>query len=170
MERYLLVIVAGTIGGLLAQRWNIPGGAVVGAMLFSGITVLFLPRGIVLPSSVGTGIQIMLGITLGVTVDRSLVALGVKILPLAILSTIVLLTVAVCMAFLASKLGVVDFGTALFGFSPGGMTGMAILAQSEHHNGPFVAFFHLVRIFTLFLVIPLLVKVVIYLQHKGFLQ
>lgn len=169
MERYFLVVVAGTVGGLLAQRCNIPGGAVVGAMLFSGITVLFLPKGIVLPSSVGTGIQIILGITLGVTVDRSLLTLGVKIFPLAILSTIILLAVAVCMAFLASKLGLVDFGTALFGFSPGGMTGMAILAQSENHNGSFVAFFHLVRIFTLFLVIPLLVKGVMYLQHKGYL-
>jgi hypothetical protein len=48
------------------------------------------------------------------------------------------------------------------------MTGMAILAQSENHNGSFVAFFHLVRIFTLFIVIPLLVKVVLYLQQKGF--
>jgi len=169
MERYLLVIAAGIGGGLLAQRCHVPGGAVVGAMLFSGVMVLFLPKGIVLPSSVSTGIQIVLGITLGVTVDRTLLALGLKILPLAILSTIILLTAAVCMAFLASKLGLVDFGTALFGFSPGGMTGMAILAQSENHNGSFVAFFHLVRIFTLFLVIPLLVKVVIYLQHKGYL-
>ena len=167
MERYLLVIVAGTVGGLLAQRCNIPGGAVVGAMLFSGIMVLFLPGGLAMPSSLNTGIQIILGITLGFTVDRSILTLGVKILPLAILSTIVLLTVAVCMAFLASKLGLVDFGTALFGFSPGGMTGMAILAQSEEHNGSFVAFFHLVRIFTLFLVIPLLVKVVMYFQQKG---
>lgn len=169
MERYLLVIVVGTVGGLLAQRCNVPGGAVVGAMLSTGITVLFLPKGIVLPPSVRTGIQIILGITLGVSVDRSLLTLGVKIMPMAILSTIILLTVAVCMAFLANKLGLVDFGTALFGFSPGGMTGMAILAQSENHNGSFVAFFHLVRIFTLFIVIPLIVKVVIYLQHKGVL-
>ncbi|MGM0653781.1 MAG: AbrB family transcriptional regulator [Thermodesulfobacteriota bacterium] len=168
MERYLLVIVVGTIGGLLAQRFNLPGGAVVGSMVFTGITVLFLPKGIALPSSVRTGIQIILGITLGISVDRSLFTLGVKIMPMAILSTIILLTVAVCMALLANKLGLVDFGTALFGFSPGGMTGMAILAQSENHNGSFVAFFHLVRIFTLFIVIPLLVKVVLYLQQKGF--
>ena len=63
MERYLLVIMAGIGGGLLAQRCNIPGGAVVGAMLFSGVMVLLLPKGIALPSSVNTGIQIILGIT-----------------------------------------------------------------------------------------------------------
>lgn len=56
---------------------------------------------------------------------------GGKALPLAIFSTIVLLTVAVGMAFLTSRLGLVDFGTALFGFSPGGMPGMSILAQTE---------------------------------------
>lgn len=166
MERYLLVIVAGICGGMLAQRCNVPGGAVVGAMLFSGITTLLVPDGISIPPSVGTGFQIMLGIFLGMTFDRSFLALGAKALPLAILSTIILLVVAVGMAYLASRLGLVDFGTALFGFSPGGMGGMAVLAQAEGHKAPVVAFFHLVRIFTLFLTVPLLVRIYLFLQEK----
>lgn len=167
MERYLLVIVAGIFGGVLAQRCNVPGGAVVGAMLFSGITTLLVPGGVSLPPPVGTGIQIMLGIFLGMTFDRSFLALGAKALPLAIFSTIILLVVAVCMAYLASRLGLVDFGTALFGFSPGGMGGMAILAQTEGHKAAVVAFFHLVRIFTLFLTVPLLVRIYLLLQGKS---
>jgi membrane AbrB-like protein len=166
MEKYLLVIVAGIIGGLVAQRCNVPGGAVVGAMLVSGIVTLLLPNGIAMPSEVGTAIQLLLGISLGITFDRSFLALGAKALPLAIFSTIVLLMVAVGMAFLASRLGLVDFGTALFGFSPGGMTGMSILAQTEGQKGAVVAFFHLVRIFTLFLAVPLLVRMFLYLQQK----
>ncbi len=58
--------------------------------------------------------------------------------------------VAVGIAFLASRLDLVDFGTALFGFSPGGMSGMAILAQAEGQKTSIVAFFHLVRIFLAF--------------------
>lgn len=170
MEKYLLLIGAGIVGGLLAQRCHIPGGAVVGSMLFSGIMALLLPKGISLPGNIATGIQIILGISLGMTFDRSFLSLGVKALPLAILSTIVLLTVAVCMAFLASKLGLVDFGTALFGFSPGGMTGMSILAHTEGQNGAIVAFFHLVRIFTLFLTVPLFVRLFLYLQQKSALM
>ncbi|WP_228723257.1 AbrB family transcriptional regulator [Desulfosediminicola flagellatus] len=158
VERYVLVVAAGVCGGLSAQHFNVPGGAVVGAMIFSGIMSLILPNGITLPPQLGTAIQIMLGISLGLTFDRSFLSLGAKALPLAILSTIVLLMVAVGMALLASRFGFVDFGTALFGFSPGGMSGMAVLAQSEGHKTPVVAFFHLVRIFTLFLVVPLLVK------------
>ena len=71
MEKYLLVIVAGIIGGLVAQRCNVPGGAVVGAMLFSGIMALLLPDGIAMPPKVGTAIQLLLGISLGMTFDRS---------------------------------------------------------------------------------------------------
>lgn len=166
MERYLLVIVAGICGGIIAQRCNVPGGAVVGAMLFAGITTLLVPGGLTLPQPVGTAMQIMLGIFLGMTFDRSFLALSAKALPLAIFSTIILLIVAVSMAYLASRLGLVDFGTALFGFSPGGMGGMAILAQAEGHKAPVVAFFHLVRIFTLFLTVPILVRIYLYMQGR----
>ena len=87
--------------------------------------------------------------------------IAVKAFPLALGSTLVLLMVTVVMAFITSRLGLVDFGTALFGFSPGGMTGMAILANVEGHKGSVVAFFHLVRILTLFMVVPLLVRLYI---------
>lgn len=167
MEKYLFVIVAGICGGLAAERCHIPGGAIVGAMIFSGIVTLLQPTALTLAPSMRTAIQIILGISLGLTFDRSFLALGPKALPLAILSTIVLLMVAVGMAFLASRLGLVSFGTALFGFSPGGMSGMAILAQTEGQSGSIVAFFHTVRIFTLFLVVPLLVRICIYFQQKS---
>ncbi len=161
-----MVIVIGTFGGLGAAHYNVPGGAVVGAMLASGVVAILLPEAINLPANMATAIQIILGITLGLTFNRSFLTLGPKALPLAVLSTLVLLLVAIGMAYLASKLGLVDFGTALFGFSPGGMTGMAIMAQAEGQQGAIVAFFHLVRIFTLFLTVPLLVRIFLYFQTR----
>lgn len=166
MERYLLVITAGIIGGLLGKHFNVPGGPVVGAMVFSGAMALVFPDGVHLPAKAGVIVQIILGISLGLTFDRSFLALGPKAMPLAILSTLVLLSVAVAMAVLASRLGLVDFGTALFGFSPGGMSGMAILAQSEGQKGSIVAFLHMVRIFTLFLAVPMFVRIFLYLQNR----
>jgi len=165
MERYALVIIAGIIGGMLAQRCHVPGGAVVGAMMTSGMVALLLPEGVAITKSWGTAIQLILGISLGMTFDRSFLPIVAKALPLAIISTLILLTVAVTMAYIASRLGLVDFGTALFGFSPGGMTGMSIIAQIEGHNAAIVAFFHLVRIFTLFMVVPLLVRIYFILKH-----
>ncbi len=166
MEKYILVIIAGIVGGLLAQRFHIPGGAVVGSMLFAGCVAVLFKDGISLPPAATTGVQILLGISLGMTFDRSFLHLNALALPLAILSTVILLAVAVLMAFTASRLGLMDFGTALFGFSPGGMSGMAILAETEGHKTNIVAFCHLIRVFTLFLIVPLLVRIVVYLQQR----
>lgn len=165
MERYLLVIITGIAGAFVAIRFSIPGGAVVGSMLGAGFTALLLPEGVNLSPQVATGLQIILGISLGMTFDRTFLTLGTKVLPLAVISTLILLTVAVCMAFLASRLGVIDFGTALFGFSPGGMTGMAILSKTEGYHPAVVALLHMVRIFTLFLTVPLMVRLFMYFKQ-----
>ena len=164
MERYVLIIIAGILGGLISEKLRVPGGAVVGSMLCSGMTSLLF-TGIVLPPRVGLAIQIVLGISLGMTFNSSFFAIAAKAFPLAVLSTLSLLAVAVLMAWLANKLGIVDFGTALFGFSPGGMSGMAVLAQTEGHNASLVAFLHMFRIFTLFLVVPILARIYFHLHQ-----
>ena len=69
MEKYLLVIIAGIVGAMLAERLHIPGGAVVGAMLGSGAVTLAFPGGVSLAPRVATGAQIILGILLGMTLS-----------------------------------------------------------------------------------------------------
>ncbi|SDO58191.1 AbrB family transcriptional regulator [Desulforhopalus singaporensis] len=165
MERYALIVAVGIIGGVGAQKFHVPGGAVVGSMLGSGLVALMQSEGVGLTPEIATIVQIILGISLGMTFDRSFLTFIPHVFPLAVVSTLILMTVAVLMAVLASRLGLVDFGTALFGFSPGGMSGMAILAKTEGHNTPIVAFLHLVRIFTLFVTVPLLVRLFLYLRQ-----
>lgn len=166
MEKYFLLIAAGILGGWAAERSGLPGGAIVGSMLASALVALSLNGPTLLPPAISMGIQITLGISLGMTFDKSLLEIAGKALPLAIISTLVLLSAAVLMATIAHKLGLVDFATALFGFSPGGMSGMSILAQSEGHKTPIVALFHLVRIFTLFIVVPQLGRLFLVLAKK----
>ncbi|MGW8313164.1 MAG: AbrB family transcriptional regulator [Desulfuromonadales bacterium] len=166
MEKYVVLILFGIVGGVLAQRFNVPGGAIVGSMVVSACVALCYTGNFVLPANATLAIQIVLGISLGMGFDRSLLAVAGKALPLAILSTCVLLLAAIGMAFIAHRLGLVDFATALFGFSPGGMSGMSILAQSEGHKTPIVALFHLVRIFTLFVIVPYLGRYFLLLVKK----
>ena len=158
MDKYCILIAVGSLGGFLAERMNMPGGALVGSMLASGLVALSFSSGLVLSPSIGLMIQIMLGISVGMTFDRSMIEIVDKLLPLAIASTLVLLAVSFLMAVIAHRLGLVDFATALFGFSPGGMGGMSILAQSEGHKTSIVALFHLIRVFTLYLAVPLLAR------------
>src|SRR6056297_100488 len=156
MERVLLIVLIGTGGGLLAVRLNLPGGAIVGAMLGTAAAAILIPGQFVIPQQLSTVIQIVLGITLGLSFDRSTLELFPRILPLAMVSTIILLLLTVIVAWLAQRLGILDFATALFGLSPGGMSGMSLMAGSEGHRVDVVALLHTFRIFTLFLVVPLL--------------
>lgn len=166
MDKVFFLIGAGILGGWLADKFGMPGGAIVGSMLCSGLVAICFQAAITLPASAGMTIQIILGISLGLTFDRSFLQVAIKILPLAVISTLVLLSVAIGMAFVAHRLGLVDFATALFGFSPGGMSGMSVLAQTEGHQTPVVAFLHVVRIFTLFIVVPYLGRLYLTLSNQ----
>lgn len=116
MERYFIVIAAGICGAFLAQRLHMPGGAVVGSMIFSGIAALMIPEGVSLSPRMGTTVQIILGISLGMTFNRSFLELGVGIIPLAIISALILMVVAVCLApFQGSLLQCTGICAILFG-------------------------------------------------------
>lgn len=166
MDKILLLIAVGCLGGWFFEKMGLPGGAIVGSMLATGLLAVSFEHGPLLPPRAGVLVQIMLGISLGLTFDRSFFPIIVKILPLAVISTLILLSVSVLMAVCAHKLGIVDFPTALFGFSPGGMSGMSVLAQAEGYQTPVVAFLHVVRIFTLFIVVPYLGRFVMTLMSK----
>lgn len=159
MVRIIIVCLVGCVCGLFAKKMGVPGGPIVGAMLGSGLAAATFSGQFVMPEHVSTTIQIMLGISLGITCDRSSLYVMVKVFPFAILSTLALLCCAVLMAWIASKTGTINFATALFGFSPGGMSGMGLLAQSEGLQMSTVAMMHIVRIFLLFLMVPVLSRV-----------
>jgi membrane AbrB-like protein len=159
MGRVTLIIIAGIITGILAKKYNLPGGAVVGGMFGSGMVAVLLPGSFQTPDGWSTAIQVMLGVSLGMTFERSFLPMLAKILPVAIFSTIVLLGVSIVLSMIAHRFGWVDFSTALFGFSPGGMSGMSLLAQAEGYNTATVSFIHTIRIFTLFLVVPLISRI-----------
>lgn len=159
MVRVVLIIITGVISGVLAKKYNFPGGAVVGAMVGSGTIAVLLPGTFHVPDGWATAIQIMLGVSLGITFDRGILPMLARILPVAIFSTIVLLGVSILLAILVNRFGWLDFPSAIFGFSPGGMSGMSLLAQAEGYSTATVSFIHTVRIFTLFLVVPLVGRI-----------
>lgn len=158
MSRMTLIILTGIACGLLAKKFQFPGGAIVGSMLGAATVGLLTPGVAVIPSGIATGVELILGISLGMSFDRSFLALIGRLMPAAILSTVGLLITSIIMAWIAKRFGILDFATALFGFAPGGMAGMSLLAQSEGYQTSIVAFFHTVRLFVLFVIVPVLVR------------
>ncbi len=158
MPRIIIIVFAGIACGLLAKKFNFPGGAIVGSMLGASTLGLLTPGTAIIPPAIATTVELILGISLGLSFDRGFLGLIGRLLPAAILSTLGLLITSIFMALIAKRLGLVDFATALFGFAPGGMAGMSLLAQAEGHQTSVVAFFHTVRLFILFVVVPILVR------------
>ncbi len=130
MERLVLIIIAGATCGIMAEKINFPGGAIVGSMLGAAAAGILIPGHFVIPGHISTLIQIMLGVTLGLSFERSTLSLMPRIVPLALVSTAALLLVSILLAWLAQRFGIVSFATALFGLAPGGMSGMGLMAQS----------------------------------------
>lgn len=125
----------------IGKKYNFPGGAIVGSMLGSAVVALLAPE---LPLSlhgIATTVELILGISLGLSFDRSFLSLIGRLMPAALLSTLCLLITSILMAFIAKRFGIIDFATAIFGFAPGGMAGVSLLAQSEGYQTSAVAFF-----------------------------
>lgn len=158
MPRIPFIILVGIASGLLAKKVNFPGGAIVGSMLGSAIAGLLAPGVAAIPTGIATVVELVLGISLGLSFDRGFLAIAGRLLPAAVLSTLGLLVTSLVMAIIARRFGVLDFATALFGFAPGGMAGMSLLAQAEGHQTSIVAFFHTVRLFVLFVIVPVIAR------------
>jgi uncharacterized membrane protein AbrB (regulator of aidB expression) len=64
------------------------------------------------------------------------------------------------LGLLLSRLTGLPLKTLLFALAPGGITGMGPLSQAEGGNPALVGVFHTVRVFLLFLLVPLLARLV----------
>ncbi len=75
----------------------------------------------------------------------------------AILITFTLIITALAIGLWTSRLLNVGIKTTILGAAPGGISGMS-LVSSEYGVGPAVATLHAVRLVTVLLILPLIVK------------
>ncbi len=151
-------LLAGGIGaGLLFTRFAIPGGLILGAMIFSGsMHYAGFATGRA-PTWLMDAGQIVLGAWVGsrfVDFDWSLF---LRILLGAVLAVGAALAVSVGFAFVASEYLGVTFGAALIGYSPGGQEAMVALALVLAVDPIFVATHHLGRYFLINLSLPFII-------------
>lgn len=148
----------GLIGGVLARYFNVPGGAFIGSMFGCAIYSASISSGVVLPSNLRLVIQIAAGIMIGATVRRDLFQGELYVFAWALGGALTFLLVGLLLAYIAVRLGHLDQATAIFGLSPGGLTGMAVLSQEEGADAAKVVLMHFFRVFLLFLTLPFLVR------------
>ena len=157
----ILYALAGTGGGLLAQRTGIPSaglvGALVGAALVSTSGRLELAAW---PAGTQTVLQIAIGTVIGTGLTASTMQELTTLWRPALLITVTLVATGMVVGLWSARLLGIDPLVALLGAAPGGISGMSLVG-AEFGVGASVAALHAVRLITVLLVLPLLVKLVL---------
>jgi membrane AbrB-like protein len=150
--------LAGSAGGLLALRTGIPAaplaGALIGAALVSMSGRLETARW---PIGTRTLLEIAIGTVIGTALTTDAVS-ELKILwrP-ALLITLSLVLTGLVVGLWTSRLLGINPVVSLLGAAPGGISGMSLVG-AEFGVGAAVAVLHAVRLITVLLVLPLVVR------------
>ena len=151
------LLLAGAAGGWLAQTFNIPAGAAVGAMIAAAAANVSLgEQAVAVPKSLDFVALVLVGVTVGSTITREALRGALDLLFPALFILITFLAVGIALALVLKRWFGIDLTTALFATSPGGISSMAILAKDAGGNGFTVALIHLVRVVGVFLIVPII--------------
>ncbi|MEB3166484.1 MAG: AbrB family transcriptional regulator [Cyanobacteriota bacterium] len=157
----LLYLLAGLGGGLLALRTGIPAAPLAGALLGAGLVSM---SGRLESAQWPPGTRTLLEIGIGTVIGTSLTAATLRELGRlwrpALLITITLVVTGIVVGLWSSRLLGIDPLVALLGAAPGGISGMSLVG-AEFGVGAAVAALHAVRLITVLLVLPLMVRLVL---------
>ena len=156
----LLYLLAGTAVGLLALLSGIPAAPLAGALLGAGLLSMsgkLEPAA--WPPGTRTALEIGIGTVIGTGLSRaSLDQLQILWRP-ALLITLTLVLTGILVGLWSSRLFGIDPVIAVLGAAPGGISGMSLVG-AEFGVGAAVAALHAVRLITVLLVAPLVVRLI----------
>ena len=156
-----LYLLAGTSIGLLALLSGIPAAPLAGALLGAGIVSM---SGQLETATWPTGTRTVLEIGIGTVIGTGLTRASLDQLQLlwkpAVLITLALVLTGIVVGLWTSRLLGIDPIVALLGAAPGGISGMSLVG-AEFGVGAAVAALHAVRLITVLLVLPLVVRLIV---------
>jgi len=151
-------LIAGSIFGALALKTGIPAAPLAGALI--GASILSISGKVDIaewPIGTRTILEIGIGTVIGTSLTKdSIVDLQTLWKP-AILITFTLVMTGLAIGLWTSRLLKIDVITTILGAAPGGISGMSLVG-SEYGVGAAVATLHAVRLITVLLILPLIVK------------
>ena len=151
-------LMAGAIFGTLALKTGIPAAPLAGALIGASILSISDKVGIAdWPISTRTVLEIGIGTVIGTSItQKSLIELQNLWRP-AILITFTLVITGLAIGLWTSRILNIDVITTILGAAPGGISGMSLVG-SEYGVGAAIATLHAVRLITVLLILPLVVK------------
>ncbi|MFM7086794.1 MAG: AbrB family transcriptional regulator [Cyanobium sp.] len=153
--------LTGLIGGLLALRTGIPAAPLAGSLLAAALVSMSgrLPVA-QWPTGTRTALEIGIGTVIGTALTAAALSELRQLWRPALLITVCLVLSGVVVGLWCSRLLGIDPVVALLGAAPGGISGMSLVG-AEFGVGAAVAVLHAVRLITVLLVLPLVVRLVL---------
>ena len=162
-----VTIVVGIIGGVSAKKMKfIPAAYMLGALIL--VTVLNLSTGYTyFPQTLRVVTQILAGTYLGLGINtESLYSIRTLLKPVSLIMLFFFST-TIIYGFIVHKFFGVDIVTSLYCFAPGGVSDIAIIADSIGGDVAMITFMQLTRLITVFLFYPALYQ---FLAKKGIIE
>jgi len=157
----VIYLAAGLGGGLLALRTGIPAAPLAGALLGAGVVSMSGRLEIAQwPAGTRTLLEIAIGTVIGTGLTAATVLELGRLWRPALLITFTLVATGLVVGLWSSRLLGIDPLVSLLGAAPGGISGMSLVG-AEYGVGAAVAALHAVRLITVLLVLPLVVRLVL---------
>ena len=156
---YLLIThVVGIAGGLLAKKFRVPAGAMLGAIAF--IVVLNVSTGFSeeYPVALRVGIQITSGIIFGLTFTRADVLFMRRLFKSVLMLAGIMIGLNVLFSFIMAQLTFLTPITALLAAAPAGFVEMGLMAGEVGADAEYVALLQIFRFIFVVSVMPFVVR------------
>jgi hypothetical protein len=170
MEGYMSTIqtlVVAVLGGLIGLRLRIPAGALIGSIVASAIYNIMSSKGYI-PYNFRLVAQMVVGGYIGLSFSKSsLFQIKSSIMPLIIM-VVGMFAFSILLGLFLHKVTDIDLATAMLGTAPGGIAEMSIIADSYGADVSIVASMHLIRIISIVIFLPTIIKkvLVFLLSHQ----
>jgi uncharacterized protein len=160
MEELALLVVAATLGALVAYRLRLPGGLLVGAMAVSGVLHATGLVKVNLPLPAAIVAFIVMGSIIGARFAGTDIWLLRRLTVVGLGALAVGTAVASVFAVAASVLLSLPVGDVVMAFAPGALEAMTTLAFALNLDPAYVGTHHIARLIFVSLVVPFVVHAI----------
>ena len=161
----VLLVACAVIGVPLANRLNIPAGALVGPMLLSAALHISGLTAAAPPGPIVAVAQIVIGAGIGCRFSGLSLATVWRIILLAAGSGLMMVIAATAAGFVAAPLIGGGAEPLVLALAPGGLAEMSLIALSIGSGTAYISFMHIMRIILVVIVFPGIYRV--FINDRG---
>jgi len=164
MNTTVMLFAVGLAGSFVFDRFHLPGGAMTGAMI---AVVAFKTFGSISSPDMAHWVRFLVygcvGVIVGNMYNPGMLHAVRDTWPMMLLSTSILLLAGLLCTWIAVRWGGLSLGGAYLATSPGGFNAVVALSGGSGAEAPMVMVYHLVRIYAIVLLSPLVAKCLMHL-------